>query len=348
MELVRTRFALLGLALWAAGPSHADPARIAVIPDVQNYVTTIDGGDMAIRFQLLEEMTSDIIAWKPDFAIQVGDLTDSTGGMDQMSAGVLDDDPNSQGKPEDEEWKRIRTRLFDKLDAAKIPHLEVVGNHDSGVDFGRWFPAEEFKKRPWFFAVLSRTPAWKDPLPDTTQRAALMPTPAGTICVIGQPFMGQHGKIDTDWLLANLGCGAKRPTLLVQHGGLTGPVRAALAGAPDEKRSLVIGTVEGHFVCTGCVMMSQVAIRGDGLDAIQVRANWQETSFGPPGGTNHTGLSWWAQWTLDPKAGKSTLTAHNPHLGSSNARLDAGYTNQNGTIPLPFKGCERFDCGAQP
>ena len=346
---MRTRLALLGLALWAAGPSHADPARIAVIPDVQNYVTTIDGGDMAIRAKLLDEMTSDIIAWKPDFAVQVGDLTDSTGGMDQNGMGYLDDDPNSKGLPQDEEWKRIRTQLFDRLDAAKIPHLEVAGNHDSGVDYARWFPADEFKARPWFYAMLSRKPAWKDPIADTTQRAALMPTPIGTICVIGQPFQGaSRGTIDTDWLVAQIGCGARRPTVLVQHGGLTQPVTAALAKAPQETKSLVIATVEGHFVCTGCVMMSQFATRGMGLDAIQIRANWQETSLGPPGGTNHTGLSWWAQWTLDPKAGKSILVAHNPHLGTSNAKLDAGYTNQNGPIPLPFKGCERFDCGGQP
>jgi hypothetical protein len=338
------RFLALAAGL-LAGTASAGTARIAVIPDVQNYVTTIDPGDDAMRVKLLDVMVDDIVAWKPDFAVQVGDLTDSTGGADQMSYGWLDDDPNSQGTTADAEWKRIRTKLFDRLDAAGIPHLEVVGNHDSGVDYARYFPAEEFRARPWFYALLSRKPAWKDPIADTTQRAALMPTPIGTICVIGQPFMGQRGAIDSDWLVNAIGCGAHRPTILVQHGGLTSQVLAALGGAPAETRALVIASVEGHFVCTGCVMMSQVRYPHGPLEnALQVRANWQETSLGPPGGTNHTGLSWWAQWTLDPKAGKSVLTAHNPYLGSSNARLDAGYTNQNGPTPLPFSGCELFSC----
>ena len=339
------RFLLLLGSLALAASASAGTARIAVVPDVQNYDTTIDPGDDAMRVKLLDLMVDDIVAWKPDFAVQVGDLTDSTGGDDQMTRGWLDDDPNSQGTPSDAEWKRIRTKMFERFDAAGIPHLEVTGNHDSGVDFARHFPADEFKARPYFFALLSRKPAWRDPVADTTQRAALMPTPIGTICVIGQPFMGQHGRIDTSWLLAQIGCGAGRPTVLVQHGGLTPDVLAALAGAPPETRSLLIASVEGHFVCTGCVLMSQLKYARPGLEkALQIRANWQETSFGAPGGTNHTGLSWWAQWTIDPKAGKSILMAHNPYLGTSNARLDAGYTNANGPISLPFDGCGLFSC----
>ena len=340
-------FLALGIVLSFAGAASAsaDAARIAVVPDVQNYVSTIDAGDDAMRVKLLDAMVDDILAWKPDFAVQVGDLTDSTGGDDQMSRAWLDDDPNSQGKPADAEWKRIRTKMFDRFDAAGIPHLEVVGNHDSGVDYARYFPADEFKSRPWFYAVLSRKAAWKDPVADTTQRAALMPTPIGTICVIGLPYAGEHGKIDTNWLLAQIGCGARRPTILVQHGGLTLDVSAALARA--EARSLVIASVEGHFVCTSCVMMSQQTyVPPSGLEkALQIKANWQETSFGAPGGTNHTGLSWWAQWTIDPKAGKSILIARNPYLGSSNARLDAGYTNANGPLKLPFDGCALLKCG---
>lgn len=317
---------------------------------MQNYVTTIDPGDDSVRVKLLDAMVRDILAWKPDFVVQVGDLTDSTGGPDQGTTGWLDDDPNMQGRPNDAEWKRIRTRMFDRFDAASIPHLEVTGNHDSGVDYGRWFPAEEFQARPYFYALLSRKPAWQDKIADTTQRAALMPTPIGTICVIGLPFEGQRQSgIDTDWLVAKIGCGAGRPTILVQHGGVTHPVIAALVRAPAETRAVVIGSVEGHFTCTGCVMMSQTVARTAGLkDALQIRANWQETSFGAPGGTNHTGMSWWAQWTIDPKAGTSTLTARNPYLGMSNAPIDAGYRNENGTIPLAFDGCARFTCAGGP
>jgi 3',5'-cyclic AMP phosphodiesterase CpdA len=332
-------------AAFASPAAAAGPARVAIIPDTQNYDTTIDPGDDAMRVKLLDAMVDDILAWKPDFALQLGDLTDSTGGLDQGNRAWLDDDPNSQGQPNDAEWKRIRTKLFDRLDAAHIPHLEVVGNHDSGVDFVRWFPPDEFQKRPWFYALLSRKPAWQDPAADTTQRAALMPTPAGTICVIGQPFTGQHGTIDSDWMVNQIGCGAGRPTILVQHGGLTFQALSALGGAPPETRALVIATVEGHFVCMNCALMAQDRWRDQRLPAaLQIRANWQETSFGAPGGTNHTGLSWWAQWTLDPKAGTSKLMAHNPYLNISNAPLDAGYRNENGSIPLPFEGCKRFSC----
>jgi len=339
-------FLALAAAVLTAGSGPALTARIAIVPDVQNYVTTIDPGDDAVRVELLDAMVRDIVAWSPDFVVQVGDLTDSTGGPDQGTTGWLDDDPNTQGRPNDPEWKRIRTRMFDRFDAAGIPHLEVVGNHDSGVGYARYFPAAEFQARPYFYALLTRKPAWSDPIADTTQRAALMPTPVGTICVIGLPFEGQRqAGIDTAWLVATIGCGSGRPTILVQHGGLTGPVLAALSGAPPDTRALVIASAEGHFVCTGCVMMSQAPYQTAGLEhALRIRANWQETSFGPPGGTNHTGLSWWAQWTLDPKAGTSTLTARNPYLGISNARLDAGYRNQNGAIALPFGDCTRFSC----
>ncbi|HTO53053.1 MAG TPA: metallophosphoesterase [Myxococcota bacterium] len=340
------RLLVLTVALVLADTAAAaGTARIAIIPDTQNYDTTIDPGDDAMRVKLLDAMVDDIVAWKPDFALQLGDLTDSTGGLDQGAQGWLDDDPNSKSQPNDAEWKRIRTKLFDRLDAAGIPHLEVVGNHDSGVDFVRWFPAAEFEKRPWFYAMLTRKPAWKDPVQDTTQRAALMPTPIGTICVIGQPFTGQHGLFDTDWMVNQIGCGAGRPTILVQHGGLTAEPLAALRGAPDEKRALVIATVEGHFVCTNCVLMGQNAWPAALLpSAVKVRANWQETSFGGPGGTNHSGLSWWAKWTLDPKAGTSNLMAHNPYLNMSNAPIDAGYRNENGSIPLPFSACKLFSC----
>jgi hypothetical protein len=107
----------------------------------------------------------------------------------------------------------------------------------------------------------------------------------------------------------------------------------------------VIASVEGHFVCTSCVLMSQAPFVGSALaNALKLKANWQETSFGAPGGTNHTGLSWWAKWTLDPKASTSTLTARNPYLGTSDAPPDAYYTNLNGTIALPFSGCALFSC----
>ena len=116
--------------LLAAGAAPAGTARIAIVPDVQNYDTTIDAGDDAMRVRLLDLMVGDILDWKPDFVIQVGDLTDSTGGPDQMMNGWLDDDPNSKGAPNDAErtsrgWKvsiaqpRIRERVISSVGSSK-------------------------------------------------------------------------------------------------------------------------------------------------------------------------------------------------------------------------------------
>src|SRR5262252_3154405 len=140
-------------ALSSAHSGHAQTARIVIVPDTQNEVTVNDqegtDGDTK-RAAILALQAQDIIEWRPDFVIQVGDLTDSTGGSDQQGAARLADDPNSAhctthpyvpycpsdpaacnctNQAQDSEWQRIRQGLFDKLDAAGIPHIETLGNH---------------------------------------------------------------------------------------------------------------------------------------------------------------------------------------------------------------------------
>src|SRR5262245_2786946 len=172
--------------------------RVAIIPDTQNYVTAGDpndganGATMANRQMLLEQMVSAIITWRPAFVIQVGDMTDFTGGCDQISggfvcqtgAGRIADDPNSYPDGYWREWDRIKTQLFNRLDAAGIPHFEVIGNHDSCLEFERWFPAASFLTKPWGYAVDSRPSLCGSdtgfggggPTTDTSHRAALFQT----------------------------------------------------------------------------------------------------------------------------------------------------------------------------
>jgi hypothetical protein len=341
-------------ALW--GQAQTSTVRIAIIPDTQNYVTTIDhcydpapcedAAYDATRVLLLDTLVNDVIAWRPDLVLQVGDLTDSTGFENPVA-----DDPNNLGQPRDDEWERIRTSMFDRFDAAGIPHLEVAGNHDSGVDFERWFPASVFASRAWYYSVLSRAHPWEDTTPDTTQRAALFQTPIGPLCVIGLPFTGPVSGIDGAWLTANVGCGASWPTILLQHAGLSPAASAALASAPTSIQSRIVATVYGHF--TPDINEYPTHSQAIGLNfpgvgfpgAPAIFANWQETSYGSATGTNHTGLSWWSQWVIDPNAG-STILARNPYLPGvpSQPPAGSGYTNANGTVVWPFDWCARFGC----
>ena len=338
---------MLSLAALLASLALARPgalvARIALVPDTQNYVTTIDAGDDAVRAKLLDAMVNDIVAYHPDFVLQVGDLTDSTGGPDQNGAARLADDPNHYGQPQDAEWARIRQRMFDRLDAEGIPHFEVVGNHDSCVDFERWFPARDFLARPWGKDVDLRPKACGAGAVDTTHRQALFETPIGTICVVGAPF--NQTDADWPWIVSHLGCGAGRPTILVQHAGTYGPIAAA---AQAEKDALVMVS-NGHYTCTGCVMSRQSVVSNAGLSLITTFTDWQETSFGAPGGANHTGLSWWSSLEIDPKANTSTILAHNPYLGGiHDSPTPSAYRNANDSVPLPYDWCAKFGGAACP
>ena len=350
------------LILVLATPARAQTsARIAIVPDVQNYVTSIDDPNAdasPYRAAELAAMVRSIIDWRPAFVIQVGDLTDSTGGCDQnppqeeeslcgktpntcgaLTCGLMGDDPNDApvgGKPNprDGEWSKIKSQLFDRLDTAGIPHFEVPGNHDSCVDWERYFPARTYESRPWAKAFrastgLATAADWRTgmcsgdvahggqtAITDTSQRGALFDTPLGSICVLGLPFAGPSAGIDTGWLTATIGCGAQRPTIIVEHGGLRTSVANAIQALPNASQLLIVAVVYGHYTASPTPAVTQM---GQGLSplwggqmtgvfgTLYVFANWQENSFGVPGthagpngavAQNHSGLSWWARWTI--------------------------------------------------
>jgi hypothetical protein len=338
-------FAACAALIVPALAASAQVARVAIVPDTQNYVTTIDAGDPAVRLALIRAMVDDIIAWRPDFVIQVGDLTDSTGGADQNGNGFLDDDFDTGSYPNHQEWVTIRTEMFDRFEAAGIPYLGSTGNHDSAVDFEIHFPASAFAAKPYFHAVNTRPGPWADPEPNTTERAALFPTPIGPLCVIALPFRGPAAGIDTAWVLAQIGCGGGHPTIVEQHGGLSQPVRHAIDGAPLAVSQLVIATVYGHVTPTPGPNATMLFQNQATATRINVFANWQELTFGGPGGTNHTGYSWWAKWELDP-ADSSTILASNPYLGgASESDMPGLYRNLNGFLTWAIVWCAVFDCG---
>jgi len=395
------------LILVLATPARAQTsARIAIVPDVQNYVTSIDDPNAdasPYRAAELAAMVRSIIDWRPAFVIQVGDLTDSTGGCDQnppqeeeslcgktpntcgaLTCGLMGDDPNDApvgGKPNprDGEWSKIKSQLFDRLDTAGIPHFEVPGNHDSCVDWERYFPARTYESRPWAKAFrastgLATAADWRTgmcsgdvahggqtAITDTSQRGALFDTPLGSICVLGLPFAGPSAGIDTGWLTATIGCGAQRPTIIVEHGGLRTSVANAIQALPNASQLLIVAVVYGHYTASPTPAVTQM---GQGLSplwggqmtgvfgTLYVFANWQENSFGVPGthagpngavAQNHSGLSWWARWTVDPSA--STLQAWNPYFGGiQDSDQPSDYVNANTTYGWQYD-CATFGCG---
>ena len=394
--IIRSSLALAALVVSLGLPhstrAQGSIARIAIIPDVQNYVTLYDFPDhpelVQYRDAELASMVDSIIAWRPSFVIQVGDMTDSTGGCDQNpppnwchsnSDGYMDDDPNDLNGPWDGEWSAIKTKLFDRLDAAGIPHLEVIGNHDSCVDFENHFPASVFQGRPWFYALDSRPSGCSGDIAnggqvaitDTSHRAALFSTPIGPICVIGLPFMGRNNpgpsrNIDVAWLGSNIGCGANRPTIIVQHGGFSPDVKyASAATISDATKQMVIAEVHGHSIDSPGLNQVVGSLFGPdfGWNAVSIFANWQERPNPPDGisltvtGPNqavaaiHTGGSWWARWTLEPVSNlglQSSVQAWNPYYGGIDeppASEVGQYVNQNDTVLASASYCYFFFAG---
>jgi len=206
--------ALCATLLPVRGSEPGTTVRIALTGDLQNYVTTGDlcepGGcnDAAYTAQrqvLLKAMVDDIINWRPDFVIVTGDLTDWSGGPDQaLYAGPFDDPNHGGGDPggPEKEWSNIRTLFYDRLIAAGIPVFLITGNHDSGLDFERYFPASEWLGYPWGRQVGLRQftingvtgPGWvSKEVPDTQNRVGLFTTAIGPICVVGTAYNAYDG-----------------------------------------------------------------------------------------------------------------------------------------------------------
>src|SRR5262245_22428207 len=307
--MVFVLFCLLALVPSAGALAQGNPRlRIATTGDPQNYFTTEDQGNDPNVFKMLVDMQiADIVAYHPDLVIIAGDLTDSTGGLDAgcpASIWRIGDDPNSQGAVNslglfpDDEWSNFRQYEYDVLRRAGIPVFLVVGNHDSAVDFERHFPASEwltyssispevdvrleraggqtFSSGPQCTAPLSWTGATTST--DSSIRKALISTSIGTICVLGMPSSSVD--IDVPWVQARIGCGADRPTIIVDHAGIA--VRTVAFGLTAQKKSDIIANVYGHLTgCTYCMLQNSVV--NSGLSYLTVFDNTQEELSGAPG-----------------------------------------------------------------
>jgi len=204
---------------------------------------------------------------------------------------------------------------------------------------------------------------------DTTHRKALIPTAIGSVCVLGMP----DATFDTDsaWVNARIGCGADRPTILVSHAG--DALNNNLSGMTARQKQDIVANVYGHYVCTGCDLMFQHPTSANGLSYLDIFVNTQEQLSGIAGGglcsadltrrcatsrdcarlspatclgMNHSGMSWWMSWEIDPSANTSTTRAHNPFLGGlAHPPPGSDFTLATGVVTLPFDYCGRFGCG---
>lgn len=351
--------------------SSAPPAfpelRVADLGDIQNYVSVGADGPLTAEFQafaltLLDKIVDDVIAWRPDFALLNGDLTDSTGGVDQNGLERPQDDPDSLtcttlpmptpcAKSDEElEWQRARTRAYDRLIAAGIPVIVTGGNHDSLRDFERWFPPAEFLGYSWassvhtIAAVGSPDPtSCNSDYARTSQRVSLISTRVGPVCAIGEEFTCA----DTAWLKTVTGCGGPGigyPTFLFNHGqSHAGLLTTATLG----QLKPIVATGRGHFVDPnpGAIMLSQGNVTfsgGTGRQYKEIAFNTQELTDGAGGtGTNHTGGGWWAKITVSPHANTITVQAQNPYLQTQDSD-STRYSFQNTTQSLPNNWCTDF------
>lgn len=356
--------------------------RGAIVGDPQNYFTRVDvGQNLAVAADLFRREIDDIIAYKPNFAIIVGDLTDGPSGLDeQCNAWRISDDLDLSGvlfgKPAgyyQASWTDIRTKGYDRLVAAGIPVFTVLGNHDSCVEYQRTFPAAEWSGLTAYSAEVLTDPnhlcgggtysdngascgsqvygASANLAPSTTHRKALYPTPIGTICVIGEP--NSTFDIDPVWVAARVGCSADRPTIFVSHWAQAGQLGTIFSSLTTAQKSGAIATISGHLTpCVDCgtvpkpALSAQVFVGGVWPNLWNIFVNAQEQlsgGIGDSGGLAHTGMSWWSSWEINPKANTATLTAHNPYLGGSTDALPSdGFVMKNTTVGLTFDWCTRF------
>lgn len=307
--------ALVLLALLSTGAK----LRVGIVPDTQNYVSNYAADvpqiDLVAAAIQLAAMADYLCETRPDFVVQVGDLTDSTGGP----TGADTDDPDSRtawGGVNEAEWRRVRV-FFDRLDACGVPWFVVTGNHDSSLDFARWFPREDFMGRPWAHAMGT----------DGEQRAAIFATGLGPICVLGLDFM--QTAEDRAWAEAQVGCEADLPTLVVRH--------ASAAIYPFVADRRVFGFVEGHWtspVGLRTQMISRSAMPG----YLTVFANWQEIQYGGARGAGWIAMAEWdtTARTVAVSAWSHVLNSAQPH--------HAGYTNQGGTFAWDW--CAALGCSS--
>jgi len=353
---MRAILVALGLAL-ALLPAHAAPAAdppallIAAVPDLQNYCSSevLKIQKRSVGIDQLRKLTRDVIAMKPDFVLQVGDITDTTGGPDQNGVSADADDPDTfVTTPERyaQEVICVKENFFDALDAAGIPWLAVSGNHDSYRDFERALPAAAFLAKPYAFAVQSRVDVWHKGFTDTEQRAALFQTPIGPICAVGGDYT--MDSTDQAWVEKQIGCGASHPTIALRH---YGACLDAMGLAKPENAEIFL-CLDGHVVPKIPGVMQDVNLRKTrgGFEALDVFTNSQKVSLACGGGNTdgtsmHTGVGWWTLIRVIPGESALTVTARSPLFPGKDGDPSCGNTYVNGTWKLDPSFCSRFPGG---
>lgn len=336
----------------ATMPGRQYPAELAFaeVPDLQNYCSTESNPIMlpALGVAQLRGMAADLIAFRPSFVLQVGDLTDNTGGADQNGTASDADDPDTYVTTPAQyaEWTCVKENFFDLLDAAGIPWLAASGNHDSYRDFERIFPRATFLLESYAYAAQNDVDRWHAGFSDTEQRAALFETPIGPICAVtGDYAMNPAGgTLDTTFVSANIGCGAGHPTIGVRHFDV---ISAAMGYGDVANAELFMG-LYGHVTPTQPGIMQSVSIEDDGSgEALEVFSNSQEVSLACGGGATdgtsmHTGVTWWTLIRVIPSANKIVVQARNPHYGGAASDPACGNTYQNGESTFSPALCTRF------
>lgn len=132
---------------------------------------------------------------KCDLVLVVGDLQDN---------GDADGDTN-QDKVE---WGRLTANHLDILDAAGVPWMATVGNHDSTVKYAA-IVDPRLQASPYYYARAS----------DGLSHALLIPTRMGqSLCVIGaEGTAADTAGANATFVSDNIGCGASHPTILMSH-----------------------------------------------------------------------------------------------------------------------------------
>jgi hypothetical protein len=345
----------------AIGASENEGLTFCGIPDLQNYCASWDPSadsvppqaDRAEGIRQLRLMAEDIIAERPEFCIQVGDITDTTGGSDSDgTAGHLDDLDNYvvNRARYDGEWQCVYDNLFKLLYAANIRVLEDNGNHDSCIDHERTLPAATFATRSYYHSHQARAARCGSggTHTDTMQRAALFTTSIGNICAVAGRFNGaENDATDIAWVNAAVGCGGTTPTILSNHNGL-GFTDATYGGAANSE---VFAALSGHFTPLGLGGSLQTASGGHQLASIGL--NWQESSrncqnYPTPsdqGAAMHTGVGFWVKFRLVPRTSTLHMHARSPVFGGANkVRLGCNYNEitQNGALTFSPTLCSRF------
>lgn len=298
--------------------------RVIGIGDTQNQVTSYADERPAVPVEEslaeLRAMADWICSEKPDFVVQVGDLTDSTGG----ASGSDLDDPDTAALPIGIEWLRVKANLADRLEACGVALFLVSGNHDSYRDFERVFPAAAFEAKPWAHAVHRRM--YADGSLDTEQRAAVFQTRVGPVCVVGADFAMDAA--DRAWVGRQVGCGAGLPTICVRH------------DAPEISECTVpnvFAAFQGHWVLPAGML---TAMRPGRLWSF---FNWQEVRMRFALEPQPRGLGFLADFVWDTDAKTVRARAWSPIHQRSEPIGEWNFQNVGGVFP--FDWCARFPGG---